>query len=534
MEDRYRKNKELIEEISALKQKINELEHKELERKRDYEAPLESEEYFKAIIRNSTEIVLIVDKLGTIIYASPSVEHFLGYGPDELIGTSSFDWIVSDDKPRAITDFVESLQTKELPIPNVFRVIHKDGTVRILEGIGNNLLDNPIVAGFVMNVRDITERKLMDDALRESEEKYRIHFENASDIVFSYDLEFRILSISPSVERVLGYKPEEFIGKSFAELNMIPPEDLEKSFSDAMRVFAGERLDAISYTFIARDGTRKYGEINSAPFFSNGQVVAVICAARDITERKLAEEALQNNKTQLSEALEIAHLGHWEYDVINDIFTFNDQFYKVFRTTVEKMGGYTMHSAEYAHRFVHPDDIDVVGEETRKAIETTDSNFNRQIEHRILYADGTVGYITVRFFIVKDSHGRTVKTYGVNQDITERKLAEKKLQDTLESLRKSFGTTIQVMVSAVETRDPYTSGHQIRVANIARAIATEMELPQEKIDGIRMAGSIHDIGKLSIPAEILSKPSKLSEIEFSLVKEHARKGYEMIKEVESP
>jgi len=81
-----------------------------------------------------------------------------------------------------------------------------------------------------------------------------------------------------------------------------------------------------------------------------------------------------------------------------------------------------------------------------------------------------------------------------------------KLQQTLDTLKKAVGTTIQVMVSAVEMRDPYTSGHQTRSADIARAIATEMGLPQEKIDGIRLAGSIHDIGKLSVPAEILSKP----------------------------
>jgi putative nucleotidyltransferase with HDIG domain len=90
------------------------------------------------------------------------------------------------------------------------------------------------------------------------------------------------------------------------------------------------------------------------------------------------------------------------------------------------------------------------------------------------------------------------------------------------------------MVSAVETRDPYTAGHQIQSANLARAIATEMGLPQVKIDAIRIAGSIHDIGKLSIPAEILSKPKKLTEIEFSLIKEHAQKGYEILKNVESP
>jgi response regulator RpfG family c-di-GMP phosphodiesterase len=119
-------------------------------------------------------------------------------------------------------------------------------------------------------------------------------------------------------------------------------------------------------------------------------------------------------------------------------------------------------------------------------------------------------------------------------DITDRKKSEDTLKKTLESLRKAIGATVQVMVSAIETRDFYTAGHQMRAAYLARAIATEMGLPQDKIDSIRMAGSIHDIGKLSIPAEILSKPTKLSKIEFALIKQHARQGYEILKDVESP
>jgi HD-GYP domain-containing protein (c-di-GMP phosphodiesterase class II) len=123
---------------------------------------------------------------------------------------------------------------------------------------------------------------------------------------------------------------------------------------------------------------------------------------------------------------------------------------------------------------------------------------------------------------------------NLQQELADRKRAEEELQTTLESLRKAVGTTIQVLVSAVEVRDPYTAGHQIRSADLARAIATDMGLCQNKIEGIRMAGSIHDIGKLSIPAEILSKPNTLTEIEFSLIKEHAQSGYEMLKNVESP
>jgi len=120
------------------------------------------------------------------------------------------------------------------------------------------------------------------------------------------------------------------------------------------------------------------------------------------------------------------------------------------------------------------------------------------------------------------------------QDVTEHKRMDAELQRTLDSLRKAFGTTIQVMISAIEMRDPYTAGHQKRCADIARAIATEMGFAQERIDGIRMVGTIHDIGKLSVPAEILTKPTKLTKIEFSLIKEHSRSGYDMLKNIESP
>jgi len=116
----------------------------------------------------------------------------------------------------------------------------------------------------------------------------------------------------------------------------------------------------------------------------------------------------------------------------------------------------------------------------------------------------------------------------------ERKLSKTNLQKTLDSLRRAVGATIQVMVAAVETRDPYTSGHQIRSADLARAIATEMGLPQEKIDGIRMAGSIHDIGKIAVPAEILSKPTKLREFELEMIRFHAQAGYDILKGIEFP
>jgi PAS domain S-box-containing protein/putative nucleotidyltransferase with HDIG domain len=130
--------------------------------------------------------------------------------------------------------------------------------------------------------------------------------------------------------------------------------------------------------------------------------------------------------------------------------------------------------------------------------------------------------------------GKELCVLTQTQDITERKQIEKELLNTLESFRKAITTTINVLVTALESRDPYTAGHQYRSAKLACAIAKEIGLPEDKIEGIRMAGIIHDIGKLSIPAEILTKPTKLANIEFSMIKEHCRNGYEMLKNVESP
>ena len=116
----------------------------------------------------------------------------------------------------------------------------------------------------------------------------------------------------------------------------------------------------------------------------------------------------------------------------------------------------------------------------------------------------------------------------------ERKRVEDERQQGVDRLRKALGATVRAIASVVETRDPYTAGHQRRVADLARTIATEMGLESGRIEGLRIAGMIHDIGKIAVPAEILSKPMKLTEIEFSLIKNHVRVGYDILREIEFP
>jgi HD-GYP domain-containing protein (c-di-GMP phosphodiesterase class II) len=121
----------------------------------------------------------------------------------------------------------------------------------------------------------------------------------------------------------------------------------------------------------------------------------------------------------------------------------------------------------------------------------------------------------------------------LEQSESKRRQVEEVRQKSLEQLRRAVETIIQVLVMAVEVKDPYTAGHQRRVTNMARTIAAELGLPPEKIEGLRLAGVIHDIGKITLPTEVLSKPTMMSVIEISLISEHVRLGYDILKDVES-
>ncbi len=139
--------------------------------------------------------------------------------------------------------------------------------------------------------------------LAESEERHRLLFENVTDVVYSLSPTFEVLSASPSVERILGYKPEDLTSRPFQELNILTSNSMEIALSDARRVLAGEQVTSSVYEFVAQDGTRKFGEVSGAPLVRNGEVVAVVSVARDITERKQVEKALRESKRCLEETL---------------------------------------------------------------------------------------------------------------------------------------------------------------------------------------------------------------------------------------
>ena len=273
---------------------------------------------------------------------------------------------------------------------------------------------------------NITERKKLDNKLKDSEIKYHGLFENSSEFLFTLDLKGSFTDMNKAAEILTGYSKSELLKMNFKDYT--PKKDHRKLFRTLSNIHkTGKPFQNFPVKAIMKDGAIKYFETSFTLLKKGEQIIGFQGSSKDITDRRMAEEALQTSEAYLSNALTLAKLGYWEYDVINDLFTFNDQFYDIFHITAEEAGGYKISSEQYAKQFIHPDDISVVSTETRKAIETTDPNFSRQLEHRIIRSDGEIGYISVRFFIVKDSQGRTIKTFGINQDITKIKLFEQEL-----------------------------------------------------------------------------------------------------------
>ena len=180
--------------------------------------------------------------------------------------------------------------------------------------------------------------------------------------------------------------------------------------------------------------------------------------------------------------------------------------------------------------FIHPDEREMVIDRHFKQLKG--EALPQRYEFRIIQKNGTTMWAELNTVVI--SWEGKPSTLNFLEDITERKFAEEKLVKSYESLKKTLNDALNMMVKIVETRDPYTAGHQQRVADLATSIAREMKLEDTRIDQLRMAAIIHDIGKMYVPSDILSKPGRLSDIEFSLIKTHAQSGYDIVKSMDFP
>lgn len=273
--------------------------------------------------------------------------------------------------------------------------------------------------------RDVTERIQAENELQVSEKKYRSIFENTQDVYYETKLDGTIIEVSPSIELISKgqYHRSDLIGKSMSDYYSDP--NAHETIIALLKQ-TGNVKD-FETQFKNLDGSNIYCSFSASICFdAEGQIEKIVGSMHDISERKQSEDALRLSRTNLAEAMRIAKLCSWEYDVESDQFTFNDEFYKLYYTSAEREGGYQMSSSDYTRKFVQPDDFNVA-DEIQKALQTTDPNYLSTFDRSLVIPSGEIEFISVNIHIIKDANGRTVKIFGVNQNITERKQAEEKI-----------------------------------------------------------------------------------------------------------
>ncbi|MCK9277912.1 MAG: PAS domain S-box protein, partial [Methanoculleus sp.] len=287
------------------------------ERKKAEEALRKSEERFRLLTENASDVILILDPVGSILYASPSVTQAGGFTPEELIGTSVLKLTHPDDLPLVMNALSTAAAHPEERITLEVRIRHSSGDWLIFDVIGVNLLEEPAVQGFVVNARDITDRRRAEEALRESEEKYRNLVENSIDAVLLTAPDGSVYAANAEACRIFGMAEEELIRRG--RDGIVDPSDprLRPALEERARTgrFKGE------LRFRRKDGTTFPGEVSSALYTDRDGQVRTTMIIRDITDRKRTEEALVRRTEDLTRKSREVEAARDEANLYLDIMT---------------------------------------------------------------------------------------------------------------------------------------------------------------------------------------------------------------------
>jgi PAS domain S-box-containing protein/putative nucleotidyltransferase with HDIG domain len=528
-----------------------------------------SERRFRAMIENAGDIILVADSRALLTYVSPSIEAVAGYTPGEMLGHSILEYVDPAGREALKAKYAAIAAQPNLIDRNERPYLHKGGEQRIYEVVSSNLLHDPAVAGIVVNLRDISERK-------EAEARLHAVTGAAMDAVILVDNEGKLAFWNDAAERILGYKSAEIIGKDFHSL-LAPARYLEAFHAGFAAFRATGRGPAVGKTteLAARrqDGTEIPVELSLASVILKGKWNAV-GILRDISARKVQEEALARvNRTlkTLSACNSVVVHATTEQQLLQDMC----------RTVVEIGGfkaawiGFAQQDREKSVRPVawagatenYVGQLDINWDDTERGrgpvgrcIRTAAPQVIHDIEadplmapwHTLTEEHGYLSSLTLPLTGPAGVFGALMidagerDAFGANElellsemasDLSYGIMALRTVAAHAEGLHRlelSMEGTIHALAGMVETRDPYTAGHQRRVTALAVAIAREMDLSDHAVRGLELAATIHDIGKINVPAEILAKPGKLTPIEFELIKTHPETGHEILKDVQFP
>ncbi len=275
----------------------------------------ESEEKFRTFVENANELVYSLTPNGTFTYVSPNWTEFLGYEPEEMTGKPAETVVHPDDYPRVHSFFKKIVKTGEKDRLEGYRVCHRNGTWQWHTQSISPVFDEKGKVFSLLGVcHDITERKRTDEALRESEEKFRSFVENANDVVFSINPEGVFTYLSPKWSGHLGYDEGDGVGKSL--FSFIHPDDLPDIHEFVTEAITkGIRKSGNTYRIRQKDGNWQWHTQSISPVFDDkGTVVSLQGICHDITRRKENEEALANANRQLS-----LLTGITRHDILNKI-----------------------------------------------------------------------------------------------------------------------------------------------------------------------------------------------------------------------
>jgi two-component system cell cycle sensor histidine kinase/response regulator CckA len=287
------------------------------------------------------------------------------------------------------------------------------------------------IGGLIISTQVITERIRIEEALRMSEEMFRSALLHSPIGMALVSPDGRWIEVNPALCKIVGYSQSDLLATDFQTITH--PEDLSADVN-CVRQMLDRQIESyeMEKRYLHKLGHIVWIQINvSLVWNPDGTPRYFVSQVQDITERKRAATALQEYQAKLVLTMDMAKLAAWEYDVASDRMTVDERLFKYYGMVPAEQGSVSLSASDYIRKFVHPEDAPAIAEELAKGVATTDPNYTRQYEKRIIRADGSIAVMLTRFTIAKDATGRTVKAYGANQDITEQKRTAQQ-QDKLE------------------------------------------------------------------------------------------------------
>lgn len=406
-------------------------EHREaLERDKNAELA-ESESKLRAILDNMQDTYYRTDTDGRIVLASESATRLLGYSPNQVIGMRLANFYVD---PNGREKFMNTLQAANGSIHNYEAELrHRDGSIIWVSTNAHYIFENDNIVGVEGTVRNISDRKHAEQALRESEERYRMIVETSVEGIWTIDAESNTTFVNKKMAEILGYSINEMIGKSLFDFMDDEGKRIAAANVERRKNNIAEQHD---FKFIRKDGVPVWTELNSCPLINeSSHYIGALAMVTDITEKLHVRQQLLESEEMLNKAQQVAHIGSWWWDIQSNQLICSSELLRIYGLPAQHSGS-AAEMLELIDQRVHPDDREELRRIVSKSIETGKSA--DPFEYRIVKPDGTIRYVLTYPEVVTDDKGRSIYSYGALQDITERVLTEKALKESEARYRSLF------------------------------------------------------------------------------------------------